>query len=498
MNSSIKMVNSKYIIAFLIAMAGLHFGLAQNNHPNVLFIAVDDLRPFDLSCYGNPIIQSPSINALANEGVVFTNQYTTVPTCGASRCSMITGMYPKTKSHLSNEAAVLTISNKSKTDSPESFIDNLRRNGYYTVGIGKISHYVDGYVYPYNASKSNKLELPYSWDEMLFDPGKWQTGWNAFFGYSDASNRNSKQNQVKPYEIDDVADEGYPDGLTANLAVKKIKELGNKQQPFFLAVGFFKPHLPFTAPKKYWDLYDETKIKLTPSPSIPKNVSKSSLIESDEFNQYALGEEKANLEKPLSDDYARKLRHAYYAAASYTDAQIGKLLSTLKEAGLDKNTIVVLWSDHGWHLGDDLVWGKHTLSEWALKNVFVIKAPNVKGGKKINQITSAVDIYPSLMDLCNVKMPMPTDGKSFTPLLNSKKNIHASNIAYSYYNNGISVRTNKYRLTKYIRDNKPVIELYDHLRDPYENNNIADKSPKIVHSLMALLNNANWDLYTKK
>ena len=334
------MVNSKYIIAFLIAMAGLHFGLAQNNHPNVLFIAVDDLRPFDLSCYGNPIIQSPSINALANEGVVFTNQYTTVPTCGASRCSMITGMYPKTKSHLSNEAAVLTISNKSKTDSPESFIDNLRRNGYYTVGIGKISHYVDGYVYPYNASKSNKLELPYSWDEMLFDPGKWQTGWNAFFGYSDASNRNSKQNQVKPYEIDDVADEGYPDGLTANLAVKKIKELGNKQQPFFLAVGFFKPHLPFTAPKKYWDLYDETKIKLTPSPSIPKNVSKSSLIESDEFNQYALGEEKANLEKPLSDDYARKLRHAYYAAASYTDAQIGKLLSTLKEAGLDKNTIV--------------------------------------------------------------------------------------------------------------------------------------------------------------
>lgn len=471
---------------------------AQNNHPNVLFIMVDDLRPTDLASYGNPNIITPNIDGLAKNGFVFTKQYAAVPTCGASRCSIITGLYPRTKSHLSNEASVLTISDKPKTDDPETFIDNLRRNGYHTVGIGKISHYPDGYVYPYLAPKSNKLELPYSWDEMLFDPGKWGNGWNAFFGYADASNRNSLKSQVKPYEAADVSDDGYPDGLTANLAVKKLKELGKKNQPFFLAVGFFKPHLPFNAPKKYWDLYDESKISLTPSPGIPQNVNKASLIESGEFNSYQLGDEKASLEKPVSDAYARKLRHAYFAAASYSDAQIGKVLSALKQSGLDKNTIVVLWSDHGWHLGDDLVWGKHTLFEWALRSVLMVKTPGMKKGVTCDKIISSVDIYPTLMELCSVKMPHQTDGKSFVPLLKKTGNNHWSNVAYSYYNNGITVRTDRYRLTKYFRDKEPLVELYDHQSDPFENNNIAASQPGIVSRLMDLLDKGDTGLYRKK
>lgn len=485
------------LLTLLFVIAEFNIVIAQPKRPNILFIAVDDLRPFDLPSYGNPVIKSPAINLLASQGFVFNNQYVAVPTCGASRCSMITGMYPKTREHLSNEASVLTISNKPKTEVPETFIDNLRRNGYYTVGIGKISHSADGYVYPYSSSKSNVLEWPYSWDEMLFDAGKWGTGWNAFFGYSDYSNRNAQKNMVKPYEIGEVHDEGYPDGLTANLAIKKLNELGRKEEPFFLAVGFFKPHLPFNAPKKYWDLYDESNIQLTPAPSIPKNINFASLNESSEFNGYKLGEEKATFENPLSDSYARKIRHAYYASVSYTDTQIGKLLTALSESGLDKNTIVVLWSDHGWHLGDNSIWGKHTLFDWALKNVFILKVPGMKGGKGINQITSAVDIYPSLMELCNVKMPHKTDGKSFVPLLRNNKKNESENVAYGYYNNGITMRTDRYRLTKYFRKKEPLVELYDHIKDPYENENIASKNPKLVNTLMRLLDNANIDLYKK-
>lgn len=270
-------------------------------------------------------------------------------------------MRPRKIVELDNSAISGTLSKQAKTGMPETFIDNLRRNGYYTVGIGKISHSPDGYDYPYSAPRSNQLELPYSWDEMLFDPGKWQTGWNAFFGYANGTNRNTLKAQVKPYESAEVNDDDYPDGLSANIAVTKLRELASKNQPFFLAVGFFKPHLPFNSPKKYWDLYEEAKIALTPSPGIPTNINKKSLHQSEEFNSYRLGDEKASLQKPVSDDYARKLKHAYFAAASYTDALIGKVLTGLKQLGLEKNTIIILWSDHGWHLGDDLVWGKHTL-----------------------------------------------------------------------------------------------------------------------------------------
>ncbi|CAN5382348.1 sulfatase [soil metagenome] len=492
-----KALNIKLLIVFYSAISNFTFGQAQNKHPNVLFIMVDDLRPSDLPCYGNPNIKSPNIDALASAGCVFTRQFAAIPTCGASRCSIITGMYPRTKGQLSNEASVITLSGKPKTNDPETFIDNLRRNGYYTVGIGKISHYPDGYVYPYLSPKSNKLELPYSWDEMLFDPGKWGNGWNAFFGYANGTNRNVLNNQVKPYEEADVSDEGYPDGLSADLAVKKLQELGKKDQPFFLAVGFFKPHLPFNSPKKYWDLYDESKIPLTPSPGIPKNVNKASLHESGEFNQYKLGDEKASLEGPVSDAYARKLRHAYFAAVSYSDAQVGKVLAELKQSGLDKNTIVVLWSDHGWHLGDDLVWGKHTLFEWALRSVLIVKTPGMKKGTTCDKVISAVDIYPTLMELCAVKMPHKTDGKSFAWLLKEPENRDWKNVAYSYFSNGITVRNDRYRFTKYFRKKEPAIELYDHQTDPYENDNIASDQPDIVKKLMKIWEKGNTGVYDK-
>src|SRR5690606_8671239 len=220
-----------------------------------------------------------------------------------------------------------------------------------------------------------KAEMPHSWDEFLFDADKWGTGWNAFFGYADGSNRQGKKRQVKPYERADVEDTGYPDGITAAIAVEQLGLLAQRDQPFFLGVGFFKPHLPFTAPKKYWDLYEEDDIPLSPVPDLPENVHEASLQKMGEFNSYEAGEEKAALDQRFSDDYARKLRHAYYASVSYVDAQIGKVLDELERLGLADHTIVVLWGDHGWHLGDQRVWGKHTILETALKSPLIIKVP---------------------------------------------------------------------------------------------------------------------------
>ena len=465
----------------------------EKTPPNILFIAVDDLRP-ELGCYGADYIHSPNIDKLAASGAVFTNQFVQIPTCGASRYSMLTGMLPRTKGHLSNEACHNFIAGKPETDTPETFIHHLKRNGYYTVGIGKISHYVDGLLYGYTDSVGTEYELPHSWNEMLFNPAKWGTGWNAFFGYADGTNRQGRNRQVKPYEKGNVDDMGYPDGYTAKLALEKMNELAQKKQPFFLGVGFFKPHLPFNSPQKYWDMYDENSLPLSPTPFIPENVNKASLHPSGEFNGYKLGDEEASLDGPVSDEYARKLRHAYFACVSYTDAQVGKLLDELDRLGLSENTIVVLWGDHGWHLGDQLVWGKHTIFERALKSAFIVRAPGTPRGEKVNQVVSATDIYPTILDLCGVEMPHPTDGKSLVPLLENPSS-DWKEASYGYYRNGISLRTERYRLTQYFRDEQPQIELYDHVTDPNETQNIAAEHPEIVEKLMPLLNQGNTGLY---
>lgn len=463
--------------------------------PNVLFICVDDLKP-ELGCYGADYIRSPNIDRLASHGTVFMNHFAAVPTCGASRFAMLTGMLPRAKAHLSNDAIRTFISGKPESETPETFIHHLRRNGYHTAGIGKITHYVDGLLYGYTDPVGTERELPNSWDEFAFDAGKWGTGWNAFFGYADGSNRQSRNKEVKPYEKADVPDTGYPDGLTADLAVDKLKELGQKGEPFFLGVGFFKPHLPFNAPAKYWDLYDEDKIPLTPSPNVPENVSHASLHNSGEFNGYLKGDEHPSLTDPASDAYQRKVRHAYFAAVSYVDAQIGKVLDELERSGLAKNTIVVVWGDHGWHLGDHRVWGKHTLFESALKSVLIMRVPGMAtSGRKIDRIVSSVDIYPTLMELCGVGINFETDGHSMVPLLKNARTRSWQDAAWGYYNKGISLRTPKYRLTKYYRDDQPVIELYDHQTDGAENRNVAAQHPDVVKELSVLLKKKDFDIY---
>jgi len=460
--------------------------------PNVVFISIDDLRP-ELGCYGNPIIMTPNINKLAAEGHVFKRHYVQVPTCGASRYSLLTGFRPKAKIYLNNNIFETEVANKKEQDRPESFIHHLRRQGYHTVGIGKISHSADGLVYGYEEEVSTKRELPYSWDELLFNSGKWETGWNAFFGYASGENRQILNRQVKPYEAAEVDDLGYPDGLIAKAAVEKLKHLADLNQPFFLGVGFFKPHLPFNAPKQYWDIYQRESMPLAPDSFISKDINSASLHNSGEFNGYKLGDEMASLNKAVSDEYAKKLIHAYYAAVSYIDAQVGLVIKEIESLNLSDNTIVVIWGDHGWHLGNDRVWGKHTLFETALKSALIIKVPGGITGTS-DAIVETVDLYPTILELCQIELHHEVDGDSFAGIL--KDNIKLKDdVAYSYFKNGISMRTDRYRLTKYYRTAEPTIELYDHHNDPYESENIAPNNIELLEKLLPILEKGNTGLY---
>jgi len=468
----------------------------SDQRPNILFVAVDDLRP-DLGIYGNTTVKTPNIDLLAKKGSYFKRHYVQVPTCGASRYSLMTGLRPKKAIHLKNEVFYREMANHSEKKRPESFVHHFKRNGYTTVGIGKLGHSVDGKVYDYNEQPSEIKEMPHSWDRFVFNPGKWKTGWNAFFGYANGENRQSLKNKVKPYENADVSDQGYPDGLILESALKELKELKKQGKPFFLGIGFFKPHLPFNAPKKYWDLYDRTKIPIAPDPFIPEGVNPLSVGNMGEFNSYQLTDEKPNLKHAISDEYARKLIHGYYASISYVDALIGELIQGLESMGLSENTMIVLWGDHGWHLGNDLKWGKHSLFERSLKSALIIKLPNNGNVQnEINEVVETVDIYPTLLEFSKIPHPYKLEGKSLLNLIKDKETPW-KNTAIGYFNNGISLRTDRYRLTKFLRTEKPDLELFDHLIDPEENKNIAETNQEIVNLLLPVLNKKTPNFYTE-
>lgn len=451
---------------------------------NVLFIAVDDLRP-ELGCYGNSYLHTPHLDRLAAQGRLFQHHYVQVPTCGASRYALLTGLRPRRPLHLRNQVMFELMAGEPEPEQPESFAHLFRRKGYFTAAYGKISHSPDGYVYEYPEPPSDTLEMPHSWDEVYGPQEPWGTGWRAFFAYANGRNRIDEQRQVKPYERLDVPDEAYPDGLIAAKAVEQLKQLSQADQPFLLAVGFYKPHLPFCAPARYWDLYDSSALPLSPNPFLPENVHPSSLQRNGEFNHgYQQGDERAELGTPVSKGYARRLKHAYAASVSYVDAQIGKVLDVLAETGLSDNTVVVVWGDHGWHLGDHTVWGKHTLFERALRSTLILRTPDMpQPGTSTHRVVESVDLYPTLLELCGLEAEGPLDGQSMVPLLHDPQ-APFEEAAYSYWRKGMSLRTPRYRLTRHVREEEPVTELFDHQTDPHETKNIAQAHPALVDSLL--------------
>jgi iduronate 2-sulfatase len=455
--------------------------------PNVLFFAVDDLRT-DLGCYGHPEAKTPHIDALARRGMVFRRAYCQQAVCSPSRTSLLTGLRPD-----STKVYDLITHFRDTVPDVVSLPQHFREQGYYTVGMGKIYH--GGY------------DDPKSWSE----PHRNGTGEGyvlpenkARLAEGKAREKAAKSTKKKktaggpargePYEMADVPDEAYHDGSLAQMAVDKLRELKGKEQPFFLAVGFLKPHLPFNSPKKYWDLYDPVQLKLAANPFRPKDAPPYAVTDFGELRNY-FGVPQSG---PISDEMARKLIHAYRAASSFTDANVGKVLAELDKLGLAENTIVVLWGDHGYHLGDHGMWTKHTNYEQACRIALLVVAPGVTQPRtSTSALVESVDLFPTLCELAGLPPPpgpQPIDGQSLVPVLNVPSQSHRDHAYHCYPRGerlGRAIRTARHRLVEWKRPGADpataVLELYDYQLDPDETKNLAAAQRETVAELRAML-----------
>ncbi len=428
------------------------------DRPNVLFIAVDDMRP-ELGCYGKPHIHSPNIDRLASEGTVFERAYCMVPTCGASRAALMTSIRPtpdRFKTYLASaEEEVPNIT---------TLNTHFKQAGYTTISNGKIFHH----------AKDNAK----GWSEKPWRP----QGPSYKLPESIAASKTTPKGRGPAYESADVKDDFYRDGKLANKAVKDLRRLKEQNEPFFLAVGFFKPHLPFVAPKKYWDLYDPASISLPETYHRPKNAPSQAIHNSGELRAYAGIPKKG----PVSDKMALSMIRGYYACVSYTDANIGKLLDELDRLDLADDTIVVLWGDHGWNLGEHTLWCKHSCFETSMHAPLIVKVPGKYAGQKTAALTEFVDIYPSLCELCGLETPKHCQGQSFVQLLKDPA-APGKPFAIGRYGAGDTIRTDKFRYTEYSTKKNGVqaTMLYDHQVDPQEDTNIVGRE-KLSETVEAL------------
>lgn len=428
----------KLLIASVMLVSGLCSG-ADNSKPNVLFIAVDDLRPV-LGCYGASEVISPNMDKLASKSVVFSKAYCSVPTCGASRASLFTGLQPTAQRFVDYKTTI----DKDAPDVP-TLPQVFKEAGYTTLSYGKIIHHKD------DAEKR-------SWSEKAWIPGN-----ERLDARLDVTlKRLSKAKRGLMFEAADVSDEGYIDGKTTQKTIQTLRRLKKDGKPFFLGCGFKKPHMPFYVPKKYWDMYDPSALSLADNRYLPKGAPKS-LRSSNELNGYVLDD--YDLE---SDAWHRAMIHGYYACVSYIDAQVGKIMQELKDLGLDDNTIVVLWGDHGFHLGEHNFWSKHNTMDVSLRVPLFVHVPGKMQGEA-NAMVSSVDIYPTLCELAGLPIPSHVQGKSFVPMLDDLSQSMQESV-YARFRDGDAVITESYAFTRY-SDGESM--LYDHKKDPKENRNVA-------------------------
>lgn len=447
--------------------------------PNILFIAVDDMRP-QTQANGHAIMHTPNMDRLARTGRLFQRHYVQVPTCGASRYALLSGQYPKSRLSKNNGAFRLHQQGEAPVSLPEWF----RRHGYHTMQTGKISHSPDGFLEDRERNAANGVansyrnaphlhysdpdapEVPGAWDAFNTPVGQWQTGWGAFFAYEGGETRQSGVSP--PLESADVDDDGYPDGLMAEAAVDALADLRELDRPFFYALGFYKPHLPFNAPKKYWDLYDPAEIDLSAVDPVARRGGEF-------FGGYSITPDE------LDEDEAklREVIHGYYASVSYADAQVGKVLDALDELGLADNTIVVIWGDHGYHLGELGYWGKHTLHEYAMRSLFAVRVPGMpQAGEASEAIIGSVDIYPTLVELAGLPRPDHLDGQSFTRALRDP-GADPVGFALGFWGNQHTLRTNHHRLITNGKNHR----LYHHGPTLGERRNVAPEEPNTVEQM---------------
>ncbi len=445
-----------YLIPMLVLLATLVCNIGQcadgkTKKPNVLILICDDLN-CDLGCYGHPQVKSPNIDRLAKRGVRFANTYCQYPLCGPSRASFMTGLYPDQT--LIHRNAIYI---REHVPNVQTMSQMFRRQGYFATRIGKIYHY----NVPKHIGTSGHDD-PYSWDQTINPRGRDKIDEDKIF-----SLRPGSFGGTLSWLAADGTDAEQTDGIAATEAIAQLKKHAASKQPFFLAVGLFRPHTPYVAPKKYFEMYPRNKIVV---PKVPKGYldtlpkgARLSLTRKKEQND-------------LSDDLSRRAIQAYYASITFADAQVGRILDALHETGLDENTIVLFTSDHGYHMGEHGYWQKTTLFENAARVPLIVAGPSIKAvGQTSTTPAEMVDFYPTLAELCGLKPPKYLSGVSLVPaLLDPSAAVRDS--ALTQYANGYSIRTPRYRYTEWEKDGAGGAELYDHRSDPQEMVNLAKRA----------------------
>lgn len=490
--------------------------LSPKEKPNILFISVDDLRP-ELGCYGNNEIITPNFDALAKEGMMFTNTYCQAAACAPSRASLMTGMRP-------DSTRVWSLGEKFREINPDvvTMPQHFKKFGYYTVSMGKIFH--------------NHMADPVSFDEPDLKPDEYSTPEMIdrdpeSFYYDDELKKELAQVREerlkrnpnayaggwaygRSWECSDVPDNAFYDGAQTDLAIETLKRLKKKNQPFYFALGYYRPHLPFVAPKKYWGLYDREELSMVDNPYLPKNSPGMAINSMYELRGcYDLQWVKHPSEFKLPEETARLLKHGYYASVSYVDACLGKLMKGLKDLGLDKNTIVVVWGDHGWKLGEHGSWCKQTNYNIDTRVPLILRVPGMKGKSvKCEKLNELVDLYPTMCDLAGIDIPDNMEGVSFKPLL-MNPHLDWKSAVFSQYHQrpkitpdgkrymGYSMKTKLYHYVEWrywdndkkLAGDLAAIELYDNQADADENINIAGnpENKEIIEKLAAQLK-AGW------
>ncbi len=457
-----------YLKLFLFLLyASILSGCAETpeRKPNLLLLYMDDLRP-QLSCYGRSHMQTPNIDALAREGILFANAYCNVAVCGASRASMLTGIRP-TKNIFRDYKVFVQEDAPNAVTLPQLF----KENGYTTISNGKIYHHLDD-----REGDWDEIWRPYAFDENpegLAPTDWWQSLWRDYLlPENDSVYRET--NRGPAYEKAAVPDSAYIDGLLTQKVMRDLERLKESKQPFFLTAGFISPHLPFNAPARHWDRYPEGEIHQPYNNFVAKNAPAISNKEPAELYQYNGIPRRPEM---VGDSLARTLIHGYYATVSYVDALIGEILGKLKTLELDQNTIVVFVSDHGYNLQEHTLWAKWTSHRTSMQVPLIISAPGLPKNRTTDALVELVDIYPTLADLCGLEIPKgQIEGESLLPIL---KDPDVPGKAHILINNrnGYTLKTPKYCYTEFIRpeDDKTIARmLYDHEFDPDENENISE------------------------
>ena len=480
-------------ILILELVTALGFAAVQAaQKPNVLLILVDDLKPA-MGCYGDNAAITPNMDALARRGMRFDMAYCNQAVCAPSRFTLMLGAH-STSTGLYGLGSHLRKAWPGAVTMPQHFA----KHGYRTESLGKVFHIGHG-----NQGDPESFSVPHFHDKVIeyLDPESTDGG---KLTREEALFTNQKLGQIRSlprgaaYESPMANDTDYADGRVADETVKRLKaakqRLAKDDTPFFITAGFVRPHLPFSAPKKYWDMHDPAKLPMPVNKAFPKDAPKVALKRGGEIAAFKPVPSNGEIDEELT----RKLIHGYYASTSYVDAQVGKVTRALEELGLAKDTIVVLWGDHGWHLGDLSIWTKHTNFEQANRIPIIIVAPGLaKPGSVTSQLAETVDIFPTLSELAGLpaaKGPQPIDGVSLVPVLknlNARVRDHAFHAYPRGKKLGRAVRTQRYRLVEWKNhsDSKAEVEyeLYDYKTDPWETQNHHAAKPRIAEKLKKIL-----------